>query len=190
MHVRLNDRYHRVATIAEADAENSSQAAPHAIVHALWIEGSPDTTMCGKVESLDTKRMPKNRIVSCPHCLAAIKKVRQRNSRDGRIAAVERHILAIEENKREQIAAEEIAEAKQRGIERDAEYLRKLRECCGYIQNGTEEALTISQDDATRGWSIRIGDSLARSRGTDRSYHADGFYEVIDMAHAVEKQEN
>ena len=179
----LNQSYHRVATIAEAKAEDSSQAAARATIHALWIEGSPDMTMCGKVESLDTKRMGVLRVVSCGECQAAIKKVRQRNSRDGHARMVERRRQDAEQAEREQFAADEREQALRMKNERDAAYLQKLRECCGFVENGSQEMLTIAQDDATRGWRITIGASHTRS------YHADGFYEVIDMAHAVEKQE-
>lgn len=190
MHVPLNDRYHRVATIAEAGAENSSQAAPHAIVHALWIEGSPDTTMCGRIESLDTKRMPKNRIVSCQHCLAAIKKVRQRNSRDGQAAAAERRSQEAEQAERDA----EIAEAKQRQVERDAEAMRQLREICGFVENASEQTVRIFQDDATRAWIVKCGDERMISTmpvkySTTRTYHGSSLNEAIDTAYRVEKQE-
>lgn len=78
----LNDDYRRVAERAAYAAENTSQVPNRAIVHALWIEGSPDKTMCGKLESLDVEYLPKNRIVSCPDCLAALKRERQRRSHE------------------------------------------------------------------------------------------------------------
>lgn len=79
----LRDEYKLVATIADAAREHSSQAAQQAIIHALWKAGYPDTTMCGQVEALNIATMAKNRIVNCPGCLAALKKVRQQRSRAG-----------------------------------------------------------------------------------------------------------
>lgn len=33
----------------------------------------------------------------------------------------------------------------------------KLRRACGYIENGTSDAVTICQDDATKDWLIKAG---------------------------------
>jgi hypothetical protein len=78
----LNDDYKRVATIAEAAQENTSQAAPQAIVHAQWLNPVQYQTMCG-IDTLNLATMSKSRIVNCAACNAALKKERQRRSREG-----------------------------------------------------------------------------------------------------------
>lgn len=35
--------------------------------------------------------------------------------------------------------------------------LRELRELCGYVEDGSSTSVTISQDDATREWCVRVG---------------------------------
>jgi|TARA_R110000851_G_scaffold313492_1_gene475137 hypothetical protein len=32
-----------------------------------------------------------------------------------------------------------------------------IRECCGYVENGTGSSFSISQDDATGAWMVRVG---------------------------------
>lgn len=176
----------RVAATSEAKLEDTSQAAPRATVHLMLKEGT-DTTLCGKLDALDTTRVNVLRVVSCPDCNKELKKIRQRNSRDG-------HARMVERKQREQVAADEIAEAKQRQVERDAESFRKLRECCGFVENGSEQTVRIFQDDATRGWIVKCGDeriisSVPPMYSKPRSYHAGSLNEAIDMAYAVEKQE-
>lgn len=81
----LNDDYKRVATIADAAAEHSSQAAPSATVHAQWLkpaQGKAGQTLCG-IDSLNFATMSRHRIVSCAACQAELKKERQRRSREG-----------------------------------------------------------------------------------------------------------
>jgi len=82
-HTALSDS-HRVVAVRDAlAAENSSQAAPRALVHALWTlddHWPRDRTMCGEVESLDTVEVSKMRVVSCGACRAALKRERQRRS--------------------------------------------------------------------------------------------------------------
>lgn len=39
----------------------------------------------------------------------------------------------------------------------------RLRAACGYVQNGSDEKVVISQDDATREWVISIGRSNVRT---------------------------
>jgi hypothetical protein len=96
----LNDDYRRVAVSTDLAKENTSQAAPHAIVHALWYVNDgrwpTDTTMCGHVESLDVTHLPKHRIVSCPDCLKALKRERQRRSAEALSRQQERRSDEIE----------------------------------------------------------------------------------------------
>ena len=55
--------------------------------------------------------------------------------------------------------------------ERDSETLRALRNLIGYIECGEGSAVTISQDDGTREWYLRID---------GESYHGDTFRGVIN----------
>lgn len=87
----LNDEYHRVAESGAAAAENDTQAGQAPIVHALWKDEAVNTTMCGKHDALDITYLNKNRVVSCPGCRAALKKVRQSRSAEGTARAELRH---------------------------------------------------------------------------------------------------
>jgi hypothetical protein len=80
----LSDEYRVVA--ARADLLAKPQNPPTGKVHALMRDA--DATICGKVEALDVvylkHDMPGHSfIVTCPDCLKALKKERQRRSRDG-----------------------------------------------------------------------------------------------------------
>ncbi len=228
---KFDQSYHRVASLAEAAAEDTSQAAKRATIHAI-MKGST-TTLCGRLTDENVQRMGVIRIVDCSDCREALVAANRKQTSFAKMTDIgtplsqritdmtpeqkQAMLAQIEEMQesgewdrmvqkihaeaanRKQTQGSIIAEHNeayrnmqrtQALLERDADSFRKLRECCGFVENGSQEPLTISQDDATRGWCIRIGDSYARSKGKDRSYHADGFYEVIDMAHAVEKQEN
>lgn len=184
----LNQAYRRVATRADAEAEDKSQAAPRAIIHAFFP--GADTTLCGKHTAMETQSMGILRVVSCTECRSELVKVSKRNSRDGDLR-IEEKVERNETPSAELLREFKEANVRQTNIERDAAALNKLRACCGYVENGSQEPLVISQDDATRGWCIRIGIDSQRSKGgsKSRSYHADGFHEVIDVAYAVEKQE-
>ena len=171
----LNQAYRRVATRAEAEAEDKSQAAPRATIHAFFPGAG--NTLCGKHNAMETQSMGILRVVSCPECREELVKISKRNSRDGRAAAVEAG--------RKQATDRMVDEIKQTNVERDAATLNKLRACCGYVENGTDTVLQIYQDDATGGWIIKTG-----SRGAGNSFHADSFHEVIDTAYSVLKQEN
>ena len=173
----FDQSYHRVASLAEAAAEDTSQAAKRATIHAM-MKGST-TTMCGRLADENVQRMGVIRIVDCPDCREKLIEMNRKQKRDETAQTTDR-------------MADEI---KQTNIERDAATLNKLRACCGYVENGSQEKLTISQDECTKGWSIRIGTeriatTVPLTMHQPRSYHADGFHEVIDMAYAVEKQEN
>jgi hypothetical protein len=41
----------------------------------------------------------------------------------------------------------------------DAEIIAGLRDLCGYVENGSDTSIQISQDDATKDWVIHIGRS-------------------------------
>lgn len=42
--------------------------------------------------------------------------------------------------------------------------LDNLRDCLGYVQNGTNETVTICQDDATYEYVVKIGGRMYHSR--------------------------
>jgi hypothetical protein len=48
-----------------------------------------------------------------------------------------------------------------------------IRECCGYVENGTDSSFSISQDDATRSWVVRVG---------KETFHGDSFSQAIYSA--------
>lgn len=56
--------------------------------------------------------------------------------------------------------------------------MQGLRELCGYVEDGSDTSVTVFQDDATREWLLRVGDSYR----TIKRYHGSGFGEVIDLA--------
>src|SRR5690606_28780561 len=45
----------------------------------------------------------------------------------------------------------------------DAARWRTLRALMGYVENGTDETITLSQVDATKEWSLRIGTRPGRT---------------------------
>lgn len=61
--------------------------------------------------------------------------------------------------------------------------LKFLRNLCGFVGNGSDAALVISQDDATRSWIIRVN-------GTKGWWHGDTFNGAIDAAMADPKNED
>ena len=59
----------------------------------------------------------------------------------------------------------------------DAARYRWLREACGYVQDGSSTSVTISQDDATHEWVVRVGDV-----GSRHWWHGKSLGEAIDAA--------
>lgn len=59
---------------------------------------------------------------------------------------------------------------------RDAALLRSLRDCCGYIQDGSSEVVHIFQDDATGDWCLSVGSGVPRKR----MWTAKSFQGVIE----------
>lgn len=176
----LNDDYKRVASSAEAAHENSSQAAKSATVHGQWLNpayGNTGASMCG-IDTLDLSTLMKHRVVSCAACLAALRKERQRRSREGTANYQARRNSA-------EIERDALERGQQVLMERDAACLRKLREICGWVENSSGEGVTIGQDDATRDWFLSVGyDGISGKR---RSYTATGFESVIDAAYEKEQ---
>jgi hypothetical protein len=64
----------------------------------------------------------------------------------------------------------------------DAELLAKLRQICGYVENGSDESVTIVQDDATREWALYVGTNSAILKTKRRAYSASSFHQVIAVA--------
>lgn len=176
--------YNRVAATAEYAKEGMSQVAPHAIVHVL-MHGA-DVTLCGAHGAHLTTRMRPGRIVSCPKCQDGLRSERQARQDEPKVRSKEREkgeiTKAANAAKREQLI-------------RDGEAMQKLRECCGYVQNGSEQSVRIAQDDATREWSVTVGSERMISTmpvrySKARSYHGFSLNEAIDTAYRVEKQEH
>lgn len=46
---------------------------------------------------------------------------------------------------------------------KDAARWRTLRALAGYVENGTDETITLGQDDATKEWFMRIGNKTGRT---------------------------
>jgi heme/copper-type cytochrome/quinol oxidase subunit 2 len=57
---------------------------------------------------------------------------------------------------------------------RDGKYFRKLKELCGSFHDGSDSAVTLVPDDATRDWTLSINNK--------ESYYAPTIEAVIDMA--------
>ena len=94
--------------------------------------------------------------------------------------------LYIPDTVRDRLLAETTIAAQK--IVGDAELIANLRECCGFVENGTSEPVTICQDDATREWGLYVG---AQSNFAQRRrYHATSFHQVIRVAHAAERQDH
>lgn len=69
----------------------------------------------------------------------------------------------------------------------DSARLAGLRRLCGYVENGSDTAVTIFQDDATRGWCVRVGiDTNLRAP----RFYGDGFLDTLDAAIAGTPKED
>lgn len=73
------------------------------------------------------------------------------------------------------------------GAMKDAEAMICFRTCCGFVENGTDEIVTIFQDDATREWVLRVGQDNPTLQTKARFYHATTFRDVIKFAYTFEK---
>lgn len=54
-----------------------------------------------------------------------------------------------------------------------ADRFEQIRKLCGYVEDGSSTAVTLGQDDATRGWAVRVGRI---------TYHGDSLNEALDLA--------
>lgn len=52
-----------------------------------------------------------------------------------------------------------------------AELLRRLEHACGYWQNGSQETVKITQDDATTTWTVSVGNT---------TYDGDSFADALN----------
>lgn len=232
----FDQSYHRVASLAEAAAEDTSQAAKRATIHAI-MKGST-TTLCGRLTDENVQRMGVIRIVDCPDCREALVAANRKQTSFAKMTNIgtplsqritdmtleqkQAMLTQIEEmqesgewDRMVQKIHAEVANRKQTQgsiiaehneayrnmqrtqalLERDADSFRKLRECCGYVENASEQTVRIFQDDATRGWIVKCGDermisSVPAQYSKPRNYHANSLNEAIDIAYVVEKQEN
>lgn len=227
---KFDQSYHRVATLGEAAAEDTSQAAKRATIHAMMKGDDNAETLCGRYTHEQVKRMGVIRIVDCPECREKLIEANRKQTTTSfakwtdigsplsqRIAEMtpeqkqamlmqidqmqasgewDRMVQAIsaEVANRKQTTDRMADTIKQTNIERDAATLNKLRACCGYVENGTDTSVTVSQDDATREWSVYVGieRAAASAMGDEikrRSYHGRDIHEAIDTAYRAEKQE-
>lgn len=58
-------------------------------------------------------------------------------------------------------------------LAREARMWRNLRKLCGYLQNGSDVLVRLSQDDATGSCHLSVG---------QRSYFSDSFEECVEQA--------
>ena len=58
-----------------------------------------------------------------------------------------------------------------------AELYNQIRSLMGYVQNSSDTSVTLSQDDATYTYHIRVGNSA-----NNRTYWGNSFAEVIRKA--------
>ena len=166
--------YYRVAAVAEYAKEDIDQAAPRAVVHVL-MHGA-DKTLCGAHDAgLNLTRMKPRRIVTCTKCQDALRSARQERHDESNVLSKATKLRNI---------AKAANTARRQQLIRDGEAMQKLRECCGFIQNGSDQTVRIFQDDATHSWIVKCGDS------NPRSYHGSSLNEAIDTAYRVEKQEH
>lgn len=176
--------YIRVAAVAEYAEEGTSQAAPQAVVHVLMHNA--DKTLCGAHAARDTTRMPPRRIVTCPKCQDALRSARQAHHDEPSVLSKATKARNI---------AKAANTARRQQLIRDGEAMQKLRECCGFVENGSEQTVKIFQDDATRSWIVQCGDvhmisTMPTTYSKVRSYHGSSLNEAIDTAYRVEKQEH
>lgn len=63
-------------------------------------------------------------------------------------------------------------------LQRDADLLKTIIDLCGYVQNGTDAAVTLLQDDATREWLLRINSG----GGSSKFFHGHDAKSAIESA--------
>ena len=54
--------------------------------------------------------------------------------------------------------------ARLEAAERDAALFRCIRELCGYVENGSDTTFSMFQDDATKYWTVKVGNRNYDSR--------------------------
>lgn len=69
--------------------------------------------------------------------------------------------------------------------DKNAPFFTRLREMLGYVQNGSDTTIIISQDDATGSYIVRVG----QYERTRRSYYADSLEEAFEKAFADPKND-
>ena len=65
---------------------------------------------------------------------------------------------------------------------KDAELLEGLRNLCGFVEDGSSEAVTIAQDDATKDWIVRVG-----GLGSKRWWYGRSLKEALTSAMQEDK---
>lgn len=69
--------------------------------------------------------------------------------------------------------------------DKNVPFFKRLRELMGYVQNGSHTKITISQDDATGSYIVRVG-----NYGINQQYYiADSLEEAFEKAFADPKND-
>lgn len=63
--------------------------------------------------------------------------------------------------------------------------LKTLRELCGYVENGTDDAIVIGQDDATKTWHVYYATKPFKTIAWGESFN-----EMLDNAAKVLEHQN
>lgn len=95
------------------------------------------------------------------------------DARQPEIDALKAEISGADSVNRVVIAEIERLKAENERLRADAERLNGLRALCGYTQDGSQEYVSIYQDDATHTFVLRIGKT---------AYEGPSFTQVLDAA--------
>lgn len=60
------------------------------------------------------------------------------------------------------------------------DFEKKIRELCGYVENGSDTSVKILQDDATKSWIVYVGKTW---------YWGNSMREAVDKAYLAEVKE-
>lgn len=66
--------------------------------------------------------------------------------------------------------------------EQNLEAFRRLRELCGYVENGGHTSVNLGQDDATRDWVLTVGQDTPSQR--KRVFYGSSMGAAIAAAYA------
>lgn len=87
----------------------------------------------------------------------------------------EQEIEALETGIAEDKSRISYLEQRVKALEKYEQQMKTLRELCGYVEDGSSDSVTLSQDDATGTWHITVGYS-PRSRKSFWDESFDGVF--------------